>query len=64
MKPVSRRQERSGESGFAMLLVFVMAASIAITLYMEMPRFAFEAQRAKEQLLVDRGEQYKLGIRR
>jgi len=29
---------RQGESGFALLLVFLMAAVIAITLYMEIPR--------------------------
>ena len=50
------------EGGFAMLLVFVMAAAIAITLYMEMPRVAFEAQRNKEALLIERGEQYTRAI--
>ena len=50
------------ERGFAMLLVFVMAAAIAITLYMEMPRVAFEAQRNKEALLIERGEQYTRAI--
>jgi hypothetical protein len=50
------------DSGFALLLVFAMAAVIAITLYMEMPRAAFEAQREKEQLLIERGEQYVRGI--
>ncbi|MBZ5725372.1 MAG: hypothetical protein LAP87_10270 [Acidobacteriia bacterium] len=45
-----------------MLLVFLMASMIAITLYMELPRVAFEAQRQKEQLLVERGEQYKRAI--
>ncbi len=53
---------RDGERGFALLMVFVMAAVIAITLYMEMPRVAFESQRAREQLLVDRGNQYKRAI--
>ena len=43
-------------------MVFVMAAVIAITLYIEMPRVAFESQRAKEQLLVDRGNEYKRAI--
>ena len=60
----ARVPQKTGESGFAMLLVFVLAAMIAITLYTEMPRFAFEVQRSKEQLLVDRGEQYQLAIRR
>ena len=49
---------RREESGFALLLVFMMAATIAIMLYMQLPRAAFEAQRGKEELLQDRGEQY------
>jgi hypothetical protein len=57
-------KRRSSESGYAMLLVFVLAAAIAIALYMELPRFMFERQREKEQLLIDRGEQYSLAIRR
>jgi hypothetical protein len=56
MKPGHR------EEGFALLLVFLMAATIAITMYMEIPRVAFEAQRQKEQLLIERGEQYKRAI--
>ena len=51
------------ESGFALLLVFLMAAVVAISLYMEIPRVAFETQRQKEQLLVERGEQYKRAIK-
>jgi hypothetical protein len=51
------------ESGFALLLVFLMAALVAISLYMEMPRVAFETQRQKEELLVERGEQYKRAIK-
>src|SRR5579871_5887696 len=58
---MNRRSGR-GESGYALLLVFLMAACIAISLYMEMPRVAFESQRTKEQLLIDRGEQYKRAI--
>src|SRR5690349_3814769 len=54
--------KKSRESGFAMLLVFLMAATIAITLYLEIPRVAFQAQRQKEQLLIERGEQYKRAI--
>ena len=45
-----------------MLMVFLMASMIAISLYLEMPRVAMETQRAKEQLLIDRGEQYKRAI--
>src|SRR5215470_15599536 len=57
-----RKRPRRRESGFAMLLVFLMAAFIAISLYAEMPRVAFQAQRQKEQLLIERGEQYKRAI--
>src|SRR5271156_1968502 len=55
-------QRRQRESGFAMLLVFVMAAVVAIGLYYEMPRRAFESQRFREQTLVDRGNQYRRAI--
>src|SRR5437763_51274 len=39
-----------------------MASVVAITLYLEIPRVAMESERAKEQLLIDRGEQYKRAI--
>lgn len=55
-------RNRNSESGFALLFVFAMAAVVAISLYIEMPRVAFEAQRDKEQLLIDRGEQYSRAI--
>lgn len=51
------------ERGFALLLVFVLAAAIAISFYMALPRAIFEAQRRKEQLLVDRGQEYVTAIR-
>ncbi len=50
------------EQGFALLVVFLMASVIAITLYMELPRVAMQAQRDKEEMLIDRGEQYKRAI--
>jgi len=46
------------ERGFALLLVFAMAAAIAILMYLEIPRVGFEHERDKEALLVDRGEQF------
>lgn len=55
-----RRQQR----GFALLLIFAVAAAAAMMLYMELPRAVFESARAREDLLVERGEQYKLAIRR
>lgn len=51
-----------GERGFALLFVFLMAAVIGLYLYMQLPRVAFESERDKEQLLIDRGEQYKRAI--
>jgi type II secretory pathway pseudopilin PulG len=53
---------RRQDSGFAMLFVLLMAGLIAITLYLSLPRAAFEAQREKEQTLIDRGSQYKRAI--
>jgi hypothetical protein len=55
-------QRGKGERGFALLLVFVMAAVIALMLYRQMPRAAFESERDKEQLLIDRGAQYQRAI--
>ena len=50
------------ERGFALLFVFLMAAIVALYLYSQLPRVAFESERDKEQLLIDRGEQYKRAI--
>jgi hypothetical protein len=58
------KSRRGHESGFAMLMVFVVAAVIAISLYFELPRAMFEHTRQKEQLLIDHGEQYTIAIRR
>src|ERR1700733_8025219 len=53
---------RHSESGFATLLVFVMAGAIAVTLYVEVPRIAVESQRTRELMAIDRGLQYKRAI--
>ncbi|MCC7175487.1 MAG: hypothetical protein IT159_09855 [Bryobacterales bacterium] len=45
-----------------MLFVFLLAGFAAIALYMELPRVVFEAQRNREQTLVDHGEQYRRAI--
>lgn len=52
----------AGERGFALLVVFLVAAGILIALYMEIPRVAFESQRHLEQTLIDRGEQYSRAV--
>ncbi len=54
--------KRREESGFALLLIFLLAAMVAISLYFEMPRVAFESQRAREQLSIDRANEYKRAI--
>lgn len=56
------RGQRQGERGFALLLVFAMAAIVAITLYIQLPRVAFEAQRDRETMLIERGKQYQRAI--
>jgi hypothetical protein len=55
-------RSRRSEAGFAVLMIYSMAAIVAIMLFMQLPRVAFEAQREKEQLLIDHGEQYKRAI--
>jgi len=52
------RRRRESQGGYALLMVFLMAAIVALMLYQQLPRVAFETERDKEQLLVDRGEQY------
>src|SRR5216683_195719 len=62
---VTRRRSvkaKTGEEGFVLLLIFAMAAAVALMLYIELPRVSFEAQRNREQLLIERGEQYKRAI--
>ena len=61
-EPSRDREGAVSERGFALLLIFVLAASVALMLYTQMPRVAFESERDKEQLLIDRGEQYKRAI--
>ena len=56
------RARRKNERGFALLVVFMLAAVIALFLYAQLPRVAFESERDKEQTLIDRGEQYKRAI--
>lgn len=56
------RAGRNPESGYVLLFIFAMAAIIAITLYMQVPRVAFEAQRDREELLMDRGHEYVRAI--
>ena len=55
MKPVSAN--RKGERGYALLLVFLMAAVIALMLYQQLPRVAFESERAKALIVGEERQQ-------
>jgi hypothetical protein len=50
------------ERGSAILVVFLFAAMVAIFLYRELPIVVMEAQRQKEQTLIDRASQYQRAI--
>ncbi len=56
-------RRRTHQRGSALLIVLVFASVVAVMLFMQMPVLIFEAQRNKEQLLIDRGNEYKQGIR-
>lgn len=56
------QKTRTPERGFALLVIFLIAAAVAFTMYQELPRAAFESARDREQLLMDRGNQYKRAI--
>ena len=58
----TRSRRRDSQGGYALLMVFLMAAIVALMLYQQLPRVAFETEREKEQLLIDRGEQYTRAI--
>lgn len=57
------RAAHANERGSALMIVFVFAAILAISLYMEMPISVFEAKRQKEQLLIDRGNEYAHAVK-
>jgi hypothetical protein len=59
----SHRELRRSERGSALLIVFLFSAIIAIMLYRELPVAAFEAERNREQLLIDRGNEYAHAVR-
>lgn len=58
---ISRRSRR-GERGYALMFVFLLAAAAALNIYLELPRVAFESQRLREELLVERGLEYRRAI--
>lgn len=58
----SARTHRPQQAGFMLLFVFLLAAMSAIGLYLELPRVAFESQRLREEILIDRGLAYRRAI--
>lgn len=59
----SSPRRRVQQRGSALLIVFLFAAVVAIMLYREMPVTVFEARRQKEQLLIDRANEYKHAVK-
>ena len=58
-----KNNRHAAQRGSALLIVLVFAAIIAIMLYRELPVATFEAQRQKEQLLIDRGNEYERAVK-
>ncbi|MBI4467305.1 MAG: hypothetical protein HY656_07760 [Acidobacteria bacterium] len=55
---------RSRQSGYALLIVLLLAALVLISLSTAVPRFVTQGQREKEEELIFRGEQYRRAIGR
>lgn len=53
---------RQRESGYALLVVLLMAALVLISLSAAVPRLLTQGQREKEEELIFRGEQYRRAI--
>ncbi len=56
------RDRRRDQGGFVLLTLLFTAAAIAVQLAITLPRAAMEAQRIREETLINRGEQYKRAI--
>ena len=56
-RPATARRKQT-QGGFILLVIFMMAGAVALMLYSQLPRVAFESEREKEQVLIDRGEQF------
>ena len=61
--PHAAKRARPRERGYALLMITLIAALLAISLYVELPVAAFESKRRQEQLLMDRGHEYVQAIR-
>ncbi len=54
---------RRSEGGYALIFIFALAAMLSLALYVELPRLSLEMQRNREEMLVERGEQYARAIK-
>ena len=55
-------QRRSAQSGYALLALLASSAILLAGLALALPRMAMQAQRVKDERLIERGEQYKRAI--
>ncbi len=60
MRPPSASHR--AQQGYAFITIIFMAAAMAVTLALALPRFAMQAQRVREERLIYRGKQYKRAI--
>lgn len=54
---------RPPEAGYALLALLAAAAALLATLALAVPRMAMQAQRIKDERLIERGEEYRRAIR-
>lgn len=57
------RRRHTEQGGYALIFIFALAAMFSLALYVELPRLALEMQRNREEMLVERGEQYARAIK-
>ena len=62
MRPPASNRLRRAQQGYAFITVLFMAAALAISLAVALPRIAMQAQRVREERLIYRGKQYKRAI--
>ena len=62
MRPPLPSRHRPDRRGYAFITIIFMAAAMAITLALALPRVAMQAQRVREERLIYRGNQYKRAI--
>ena len=59
----ARAGERTGREGYALLALLAASAALLATLALSLPRMAMQAQRVKDERLIERGQQYMRAIK-